>query len=262
MLQTNTSATGSLNIDAFERAMLIYRNSIDPETKTSPAMVLFGRQIRDPIPAPLGRYCPHQTWKETLENREKALAIRHSREREKWSLNTKELNPLNVGDHVYVQNLVGNNPLKWEKTGLVIEALPYRQYKIKLDGTGRITLRNRKGLRKFTPFYNRPNPTPPQEKWIEPNISERKTPKSSQDEKPVEMKTPETRHTEKEVAQPPEVVESELEAETSEPPPVQTQTNTFAELNRPCLDDTRDNAMIWFSNAHARMAAPHTQGVP
>ena len=153
MLQANTSAVGSLNVDAFQRAMLIYRNSIDPETKTSPAMVLFGRPLRDPIPAPLGRYCPHQTWQETIANREKALAIRHSREREKWSEHTRELKALEIGDHVYVQNVVGNNPLKWERTGIVVEALPFKQYNIKLDGSGRVTLRNRRHLRKFIPFY-------------------------------------------------------------------------------------------------------------
>ena len=156
MLQANTNATGSLNIDSFQRAMLIYRNSIDPETKTSPAMILYGRPIRDPIPAPLGKYCPHQTWQETLANREKALAKRHSREREKWSEHTRELKPLDVGDHVYVQNLVGNNPLKWERTGVVVDVLPFKQYKIKLDGTGRITLRNRKHLRQFVPFIRPP----------------------------------------------------------------------------------------------------------
>ena len=156
MLQSNTNATGSLNIDSFQRAMLIYRNSIDPETKTSPAMALYGRPIRDPIPAPLGKYCPHQTWQETLSNRERALAKRHSREREKWSLHTRELKPLDIRDHVYVQNLVGNNPLKWERTGVVVEVLPFKQYKVKLDGTGRVTLRNRKHLRKFIPFMKPP----------------------------------------------------------------------------------------------------------
>ena len=84
MLMANTSPIGSLDVDAFQRAILIYRNSIDPETKASPAMILFGRPIRDPIPTPLGRYCPHPTWQETTVNREKALAKRHSREREKW----------------------------------------------------------------------------------------------------------------------------------------------------------------------------------
>ena len=155
MLQANTNAVGSLNVDAFQRALLIYRNSIDPETKSSPAMILFGRPIRDPIPAPLGKYCPHQTWQETITNREKAMAIRHSREQEKWSEHTRALKDLAVGDHVYVQNVVGNNPLKWERTGTVIEVLPYKQYRIKLDGSGRTTLRNRRHLRKFTPFYSK-----------------------------------------------------------------------------------------------------------
>ncbi len=158
MLMANTSAVGSLNVDSFQRAMLIYRNSIDPETKSSPAMILFGRPIRDPIPAPLGKYCPHQTWRETLVNREKAMAIRHSREREKWSEHTRELKPLDIGNHVYVQNLVGNNPLRWERTGVVIEVLPFKQYKVKLDGTGRVTLRNRKHLRKFLSFFKPSRP--------------------------------------------------------------------------------------------------------
>ena len=87
-----------------------------------------------------------------MHNREKALAIRHSREREKWSEHTRELKPLDIGDNVYVQNLTGNNPLRWERTGVVVEMKPFKQYKIKLDGSGRVILRNRKSLRKFTPF--------------------------------------------------------------------------------------------------------------
>ena len=152
MLMANTSPTGSLDVDAFQKAILVYRNSIDPQTKTSPAMIVFGRQIRDPIPIPLGRYCPHTTWQETTINREKALAKRHSLEKEKWSAHTKDLKPLEIGDHVYIQNLTGNNPLRWERTGIILEIKPFQQYIIKTDGTGRVTLRNRKHLRKFTPF--------------------------------------------------------------------------------------------------------------
>ena len=152
---TNTSPSGSLNVDSFKRAMLIYRNSIDPVTKTSPALAVFGRQIRDPIPTPLGKYCPHQTWKETIINREKALAKRHATEREKWTQHTRDLGPLDIGDHVYVQNLLGNHPLRWERTGLVVEVKEFNQYNIKIDGSGRVTLRNRKNLRKFTPYQNK-----------------------------------------------------------------------------------------------------------
>ena len=157
MLMQNTLPSGSLNCDAFKRAMLIYRNSIDPETGTSPSRIVFGRPTRDPIPAPLGKYCPHKAWEITAEQREKALAKRHAREREKWNKSSKELKPLDIGDNVYLQNLSGNNPLRWETTGVVVETKPHSQYAIRVDGSGRITLRNRKHLRKFIPFEVKKN---------------------------------------------------------------------------------------------------------
>ncbi|XP_012943606.1 uncharacterized protein LOC106013157 [Aplysia californica] len=60
---------------------------------------------------------------------------------------------LQVGDHVYVQNLVGNHPRKWERTGVVTEVRQFHQYVVRVGGSGRITLRNRQHLRKFTPFH-------------------------------------------------------------------------------------------------------------
>ena len=51
---------------------------------------------------------------------------------------------IHVGDHVRIQNQVGNHPNKWDKTGVVIEVHQYHQYVIRVDGSGRITLRNRK----------------------------------------------------------------------------------------------------------------------
>ena len=118
-------------------------------------MVIFGHPIRDPIPTPLGKFCPHPTWQETMVDRSKALAKRHNREREKWDEHTKNLKPLNLGDHVYIQNMIGYNPLRWDRTGVIVEAKPFKQYSVKVDGTGRVTLRNRKHLRKFIPYYNK-----------------------------------------------------------------------------------------------------------
>ena len=100
----------------------------------------------------MGRYCPHVTWVETLANREKALAKRHSREQEKWSEHTKALPVLTVGDNVYIQNLVGNHPRRRERTGVIVEVRQFHQYVVKIDGSGRLTLRNRQHLRKFIPF--------------------------------------------------------------------------------------------------------------
>ena len=159
MMMDNTAGNGSLDVDKFQRAMLIYRNSIDPETRSSPSLTLFGRPIRDAIPIPMGRYSPHSTWMETLAHREKALAKRHSREHEKWSEHTKALPALRISDHVYVQNLVGNHPRRWERTGTVVEVRQFHQYLVKIDGSGRLTLRNRQHLRKYTPFNAQPNDT-------------------------------------------------------------------------------------------------------
>ena len=50
-----------------------------------------------------------------------------------------------------MQNQTGNCPKRWDKTGKVVEKLPHRQYRVKLDGSGHVTLRNRKFLRKILP---------------------------------------------------------------------------------------------------------------
>ncbi len=83
--------------------------------------------------------------------REEALRNRHMRAHERWSEHTKRLPPLQVGDHVRLQNQIGNFPKKWDKTGTIIEVRQFDQYAIKVDGSGRVTLRNRKFLRKYLP---------------------------------------------------------------------------------------------------------------
>ena len=107
------------------------------------------------IPILPGRYVPHDTWRETAKMREDAMRNRHMREVEKLSQGTKNLPSLEIADKVRVQNQHGPNPLKWDKTGIVVEKKDYDQYIVKMDGSGRVTLRNRKFLRKYKPYYRR-----------------------------------------------------------------------------------------------------------
>ena len=62
----------------------------------------------------------------------------------------RELQTLEVGDVVIIQNQAGNKPLKWSKTGSIVEVRPNRQYKVLIEGSHNVTLRNRKFLKKVS----------------------------------------------------------------------------------------------------------------
>ena len=155
MIMDNTSRDGSLDTDAFQRAMLQYRNTPDRDTRLSPAMAIFGRPIRDFIPIHPGKYLPHKTWQETLNSREEALRNRHMKDAERLSAHTRVLPPLSVGDCVRIQNQMGPHPTRWDKTGIVVEVRQFDQYVVRVDGSGRVTLRNRKFLRLYHPVVAR-----------------------------------------------------------------------------------------------------------
>ena len=57
--------------------------------------------------------------------------------------------PLNLSYPVSIQNLSGTKPAKLDITGTIVETRDFHKYVIKVDGSGRLTLRNRRYLRKL-----------------------------------------------------------------------------------------------------------------
>ena len=107
------------------------------------------------IPIHPGKYQPHTTWRETLFSREEALRKRHMRTAKRLSEHSRSLPPLVTGDYVRVQNEMGPHPTKWDKRGIVVEVRQFDQYVVRVDGLGRVILRNRKFLRKYLPVIPR-----------------------------------------------------------------------------------------------------------
>lgn len=149
------TVTGRLDTYESVKALMTHRNTPTQGNGVSPAVVLFGRPIRDHLP-------PHhlrREWQTIADSRELALAKRHV-----ISPVTRQLDQLAVGDTVQLQNQTGNHPTKWHNTGVVTEALPHRQYRVVVDGSRRTTLRNRRFLRKIKPICRNiaaaPNTTP------------------------------------------------------------------------------------------------------
>jgi hypothetical protein len=62
-----------------------------------------------------------------------------------------DLEDLEIGTPVAIQNETGNNPNKWEKTGIVLENKPHTQVLIKVDGSRRVIMRNRRFVRRLDP---------------------------------------------------------------------------------------------------------------
>ena len=72
----------------------------------------------------------------------------------------RPLPSLRIGGYCFIQNQTGNHPRRFDKSGRIVEVLQHDQYRVRLDGSGRITLRNRRFLRKYEPL-SRETPSQP-----------------------------------------------------------------------------------------------------
>ena len=147
ILTTNVSPSGTLDTDEVVKALLLHRNTPVADMGLSPAELLFGRPINDHLPRPT-QY--RQQWQTHAQIRENAAHKRYNSYITRQQ--TTPPQPLKVGDSVAIQNQTGNHPLKWQKTGIIAEARPHKQYTVVVDGSRKATLRNRKFLRKIAPM--------------------------------------------------------------------------------------------------------------
>ena len=92
---------------------------------------------------------------------------------ERWTEHTRDLPPLAPGSKVLIQNQYGAGKIskKWDKSGMILENLGFNKYRVKVDGSGRITERNRQFLKKFTPVTpTLPGPSP-NASYYEPTVN-------------------------------------------------------------------------------------------
>ena len=157
LLQGHINPDGTLDDNRVVAGLLQYRNTPEPTTGMSPAMILFGRPLRDRIPIPpktsifhCARLSP--VWHDTWRAREEALRVRFGQQADSRRPHTHTLPPLKPQSRVLVQNQCGPHPTKWDRSGCLVEALPHDQYLVRLDGSGRVTRRNRQHLKHITAF--------------------------------------------------------------------------------------------------------------
>ena len=157
LLEENVDANGNLDNDRVARALLQQRNTPDKDCGLSPAQVLFGRPLNDTLPRldksvmifENNKVCSQ--WHEAWSAKEEAIRARLIRTCENLEPNSHELTQLEMGDSVMIQNQKKSSgrPNKWDRQGVVVASKKNDQYLVKVGGTGRLTLRNRRFLRKF-----------------------------------------------------------------------------------------------------------------
>ena len=153
---SNTKADGSLDNDAAARAVLQYRNTPIPEVGLSPAQLLLHRQLRDSIPANPKHLRLHRNWVISAEERERAFASKNKELENNYNSQASDLKPIKSQTPVRVQE----NGC-WTKTGKVVEVLPHRRYRIRMDGSGRLTIRNRRFIKEKSGLLPFPSPDIP-----------------------------------------------------------------------------------------------------
>ena len=146
LIRDCTGHQGSLDNDMAAQAILQYRKIPIQGIGLSPAQLLLHIRLWDYIPSHLHLYKPHPEWIATAQKCEKTLSKCNADLIKRFNHTAHALSPLCKGDTVSIQN---PNSHRWDITGRIVETLPNHQYRIRVAGSGRITLQNSRFLRKL-----------------------------------------------------------------------------------------------------------------
>ena len=153
LIRGNLGPRGSLDTDALPRALLEHRNAIDPLTSLSPAMVIFGRELKGYLPALNWKFQPRQEWRLEADLCEQVHMKQHVRMKEHLAAHAWPLPLLQHGDTISIQDLSDPcKPGRWSMMGTVVEALPLDSYMVRVDGSRRLTQCQRHHLRQLTTY--------------------------------------------------------------------------------------------------------------
>ena len=154
LLRNNTGPDGSLDNDKVACAVLQYHNTPLQNGPMSPAQLLFGRALADFLPVNPKLYCLHPYWAKQIDDSQSNRLSRLMKTASKYNLGTKQLQPLNIGQSVVIQDPTTK---RWNRFGVVLKVLPHRKYQLRLDDTGNTTFRNRRFLKPKSNSHAQPH---------------------------------------------------------------------------------------------------------
>ena len=143
-LISKTTRNGNLDVDAFQRGLLEWRNT-PAACGRSPAQQLFGRPLSSFLPAHHRSFAPE--WQIAADTADAASREAHEQNRAVHDRHARPLKDITLGSRVDVQD---PRTKLWSSSGIVVAVGKNRDYDVKLP-SGRVYRRNRRFLRPVVP---------------------------------------------------------------------------------------------------------------
>ena len=149
MLRDIVGNSGSLDSDAVTEALLCHAKTRCRVLNKSPAEIAYGRCLKAFFPRQVSSLLPIPDNLLSWEAKDKLQKKIRAEGDKRWSEHTRVLPGLKIGQFVQFQNLKGGHLLKSNYNGEIVGRHNINSYAVKVNGTGKTTMRNRASLRKI-----------------------------------------------------------------------------------------------------------------